>query len=139
IWQAQHNFIYLDFVRAIHERDIRWHRTDGFWIEQLDANTGPLLLPLWFAGLLFLMLARSMRPYRVLAWIYVIALILFAMSRGRGYYVAPAYPMLLAAGAVAFQEWLDRLRAAPARALRVCAWGMLALACAGGAIVALPL
>jgi 4-amino-4-deoxy-L-arabinose transferase-like glycosyltransferase len=139
LWQARHDFVYLDFVRHIHERDIRWHRTDGFWVEQLYANSGPLLLPLWAAGLLFLACAQSMRPYRVLAWIYVIALILFAVSRGRGYYVAPAYPMLLAAGAVAFQVWLDRLRVAPARALRGGAWAMLALACVSSAVVALPL
>jgi len=139
LWQVQHDFIYLDFVKHIHERDIRWHRTDGFWVQQLYANTGPLLLPLWCAGLLFLTFARAMRPYRVLAWIYVIALILFAVSRGRGYYLAPAYPMLLAAGAVAFEQWLDRLRAAPARALSGGAWAVLALACVTSAVLALPL
>jgi len=139
LWQIQHDFVYLDFVRHIHERDMRWHRTDGYWIEQLYANCGPLLLPLWVAGLLFLAFAPSMRRYRVLAWMYVIALILFAVTRGRGYYVGPAYPMLLAAGAVAFTLWLDRLRTAPARALRVGAYVVLGLACVSSAVVALPL
>jgi 4-amino-4-deoxy-L-arabinose transferase-like glycosyltransferase len=139
IWQAQHDFIYLDFVNHIHARDIRWHRTDGFWIEQLYSNAGPLLLPLWVAGLIYLALARSMRPYRVLAWIYVVALVLFALSRGRGYYMAPAYPMLLAAGSVALQEWIARLRATRARAVRVAT--CLALALAGGTsiLVAVPI
>jgi hypothetical protein len=139
IWQAQHDFIYLDFVNTIHARDIRWHRTDGFWLEQLYANTGPLLAPLWIAGLLFLSVARSMRPYRVLAWMYVISLLLFALSKGRGYYLAPAYPMLLAAGAVALQGWMDRLREVPARVVGAGAWIVLALALVGGAVVALPL
>ena len=139
VWQWRHDFIYLDFVRAIHARDIRWHRTDGFWIEQLYANAGPLLLPLWIAGLGFLALARSMRPYRVLAWLFVIALALFAISHGRGYYMAPAYPMLLAAGAVRLQAWLARLGARPARALRVGVYAVLALAIASGALVALPI
>jgi len=139
IWQAQHDFIYLDFVHHIHARDMRWHRTDGFWIEQLYANTGPLLLPLWLAGLAFLAFARSMRPYRVLAWLYVIALALFALSQGRGYYVAPAYPMLLAAGAVALQEWLARLRVAPARVVRAGTCVALALAGATGVLLAVPI
>lgn len=139
IWQAQHDFIYLDFVAHIHARDIRWHRTDGFWIEQLYANAGPLLLPLWLAGLIFLARSPSMRSYRLLAWMYVVALALFALSRGRGYYVAPAYPMLLAAGAVALQQWLAHLRDAPARAVRVGAWVALGLAAVSSAIVALPL
>ena len=139
IWQAQHDFIYLDFVKHIHARDIRWHRMDGFWIEQLYANTGPLLLPLWLAGLIYLALAQSMRKYRVLAWIYVVALVLFALSQGRGYYVAPAYPMLLAAGTVALQEWLARLRVAPARAVRVGACVALALAGATSVVLAVPI
>lgn len=138
IWQAHRDFIYLDFVRTIHERDIRWHRTDGFWIEQLFANTGPLLTPLWLAGLGYLAIAKSMRRYRVLAWLYVVVLVLFALSRGRGYYMAPAYPMLLAAGAVALEAWLARLRAGPARTLRAGAGAVLALALAVGALVTLP-
>jgi len=139
LWQVQHDFIYLDFVSTIHARDIRWHRTDGFWIEQLYANAGPLLLPLWFGGLVSLAFARSMRPYRVLAWMYVIALVLFALSRGRGYYLAPAYPMLLAAGTVALQSGLDHLRATPARAARAGAWVVLVLAGASSATIALPI
>lgn len=139
IWQAHHDFIYLDFVRSIHERDIRWHRTDGFWIEQLVSNTGPLLVPLWLGGLGFLTFAQSMQRYRVLAWTYVVTLLLFALSRGRGYYVAPAYPMLLAAGAVALQEGLARLRVRPARALRMAAYVALVLAFATSALVALQL
>lgn len=139
IWQMQHDFIYLDFVHAIHERDIRWHRTDGFWIDQLLGNAGPLSAPLWIAGFVYLVVADAMRPYRALAWMYVVALLLFAASRGRGYYVAPAYPMLLAAGAVAMQESLSRLRAAPARALQAAAASMLVCALAAGALVALPI
>jgi 4-amino-4-deoxy-L-arabinose transferase-like glycosyltransferase len=139
IWQVQHDFIYLDFVAHIHARDIRWHRTDGFWIEQLFANTGPLLLPLWLAGLIFLVRAQSMRAYRLLAWMYFVALALFALSRGRGYYVAPAYPMLLAAGAVALEQWLQHLRGKPSRAVRAGAWFAFGLSAASSAVVALPL
>jgi hypothetical protein len=36
----------------------------------------------------------------MLGWMYVIPLILFLAARGRDYYLCPAYPMLLAAGAV---------------------------------------
>ncbi len=139
IWQAQHDFIYLDFIRHIHERDIRWHRTDGFWIEQLYANAGPLSLPLWFGGLVYLAVAKAMRPFRVLAWIYGVALVLFSLSRARGYYLAPAYPMLLAAGAVALEAWLTNLRSGTVLALRVSVGGVLILALAAGAAVALPI
>lgn len=139
LWQAQHEFVYLDFVKTIHERDIRWHRTDGFWVEQLYANTGPLLLPLWLAGLGFLAFARTMRPYRVLAWIFAAALLAFAATRGRGYYLAPTYPMLLAAGAVALETWADKLRSRGRNAAYAASAVVLALAFASSAVLTLPI
>jgi hypothetical protein len=37
---------------------------------------------------------------------YAIVLILFVVARGREYYIAPAYPMLMAAGTVWGQSWI---------------------------------
>jgi hypothetical protein len=110
IWQFDHDFIALDFLRSIHARDVRIGRTDGFLLQQLYASTGPLLVPLWLAGLAWLVSAKEAAPYRLLAWWYVAALLLFAVAGGRGYYLAPAYPMLLAAGAVACEQWMARMR-----------------------------
>lgn len=138
IWQARHDFVYLEFVQHIHARDIRWHRTDGYWIGQLYANTGPLLTPLWLAGLGYLVLAKDAARYRILAWIYFVALVLFAFARGRGYYLAPAYPMLLAAGCVALERWLEPLRPRAARSVRVSAGLVMALAAASSAALGLP-
>ncbi len=39
---------------------------------------------------------------------FVIPLALFLLAKGRGYYLAPAYPILYAAGAVWGEEWLSR-------------------------------
>lgn len=35
VWQAHHHFVSLDFLRHIHERDIRWGRTKDFLPDQL--------------------------------------------------------------------------------------------------------
>ncbi len=35
LWQIQHDFISLDFLSAIHARDVEWGRTDNFLTEQL--------------------------------------------------------------------------------------------------------
>ncbi|MFZ6030642.1 MAG: hypothetical protein ACOYYS_23290 [Chloroflexota bacterium] len=47
----QHSFISLEFLQAIHARDIAWGRTDDFLPEQLLINANPFLLPVWVAGL----------------------------------------------------------------------------------------
>ena len=53
IWQCTHHFIALDFLRHIHERDIRIGRTAGFVIEQFFETTNVVTVPLWILGLLY--------------------------------------------------------------------------------------
>lgn len=139
LWQINHDFVYLDFVRHIHARDMAMGRTRGFFSQQLFANASVFTLPLWLAGLGYLMWARDAARYRALAWLYLIPLTLFALAQGRGYYMAPAYPMLLAAGAVASERWLASLRAHMARGLRITNWLLLGVAGASSAAMALPL
>ena len=49
------------------------------------------------------------RRYRLLAWMYLIPLTLFLVGKGRGYYLAAAYPMLIAMGAAASARWVTSL------------------------------
>jgi hypothetical protein len=51
---------------------------------------------------------RSSR-YRMLAWMYLIPLVIFWLAKGRGYYTAAAYPMLMAMGAAEIEGWLGAL------------------------------
>ena len=96
IWEAQHDFISLDFLKFIHARDVRIGRTDHFLIEQLYVPANVLTIPLWIAGLAVFF--RSKR-FRILGWMAVVPFVLFVIARGRSYYTAPLYPMLFAAGA----------------------------------------
>lgn len=98
IWEARHGFITLEFLQSIHARDVRIGRTDHFLIEQLLEPAHPLTIPLWIAGLVALFASRR---FRLLGWAVTVTFVLFVVARGRGYYTAPLYPMLLAAGATA--------------------------------------
>jgi hypothetical protein len=106
IWQIQHDFISLDFLSAIHARDIEWGRTDTFVLDQLYSTTNPFSLPLWIAGLVLCLFSTSMKRFRALGWMFVVTFLLLFFSKGRGYYVGPAYVMLFAAGSVWFEKWL---------------------------------
>jgi hypothetical protein len=66
---------------------------------------------------------------------YVIPFVLLLIAQGRSYYLAPAYPMLIAAGAVVWERWLARLSAARARLARGLTWAALA----AGGLFAVPL
>lgn len=109
VWQIQHQFISLDFLSAIHARDIEWGRTDSFLYDQLYVTANPFTLPLWVAGLIFCVIAPGGKRFRPLAWMYLATFVLMLVSRGRSYYVGPAYAMLLAAGAAWVEIWLHTL------------------------------
>jgi hypothetical protein len=106
IWQLRHDFISLHFLRHIHARDVAQGRANGFWFFQFVGCANRFAAPLWIIGLVGFL--RSPR-YRMLAWMYVIPLVIFWLAKGRGYYTAGAYPMLMAMGAVVIERWLAEL------------------------------
>jgi hypothetical protein len=108
-WQYQHHFITRDFLQYIHARDIRIGRTKDFLSEQLWVAANFVTIPLWIAGLVFYFFRDEGRRFRVLGWMFVVPFLLFVIAKGRGYYMAPAYPMLLAAGAVVLDQGIAEL------------------------------
>lgn len=106
IWQIRHDFISLHFLRHIHARDMGEGRAQGFVRDQFLICTNPFTVPLWIAGLVFFLRDRR---YRMLAWMYLVPFALFFFGNGRGYYLAAAYPMLMAMGAVAGARWVASL------------------------------
>jgi hypothetical protein len=107
VWQVRHGFISLHFLQHIHVRDVGEGRANGFLRDQFIICTNLFAAPLWIAGLVSFL--RSGR-YRMLGWMYVVTLALFLLGKGRGYYVAPAYPMLFAMGAATGEWWVKSLK-----------------------------
>jgi 4-amino-4-deoxy-L-arabinose transferase-like glycosyltransferase len=122
LWQAQHNFISLDFLSHIHARDVRQGRTTYFLPQQLEL-TG-LRFPLAMAGLYFCF-SRDGKRFRMIGWMYVVTLLLFTIAKGRWYYMGPAYAMLYAAGAVWGEGWLATMSLGRAMAVRWAVWAAL--------------
>jgi hypothetical protein len=64
----------------------------------------PATLPLWLGGLLWLFASRDGRRHRAIGIVYLVTLAEFIILHGKSYYLAPAYPMLFAAGGVAVER-----------------------------------
>ena len=133
IWQARNHFIYLDFVRHIHARDVAQGRARGFLPGQLKLTL--YALPLAIAGLWFSWRSGRFRP---IVWMYMVPLVLFLIAQGRDYYLAGAYPMLYAAGAVWLEGWVPSLRRGGARVVRW-SFAMLVVDAAIAASLTLPI
>jgi hypothetical protein len=139
LWQIQHHFASLAYMRSIHARDVAHGSTDYFLLNQLWKVANPIALPLWLAGLWYLFGRPEGRRYRMLGWMYVITLVAFLVARGRDYYLAPAYPMLIACGAAWGEQWLASRSARAVAEVRRTTWISLATATVCASALTLPI
>jgi len=126
IWEFQNHWVSLNFLASIHSRDVQAGQARSFLIDQILFNLNPVMLFLVIAGLYNFLFAKIGQRYRVLGWMYVVPFILFLLAQGNGFYLAPAYPMLAAGGAVWWEGRLTHM-ANPrgARAWRWATWSVL--------------
>jgi hypothetical protein len=66
----------------------------------------PLSALIWLPGLGFLLFHREAKPFRFLGFTYLAFLAVMMALHGKDYYLAPIYPMLLAAGSVFWEKFL---------------------------------
>lgn len=105
IWQYQHNWPLLHHMDELRETQLRYLSPADFIKDQFL-----MLLPLtlvWIAGLVWLLKNPS---YRFLGIIYLTVIILLMLGSGKSYYALGAYPMLLAAGASAWESFSQKRR-----------------------------
>ncbi len=67
----------------------------------------PFTLPIWLAGVAFTLLRTAGRPFRFLGWTFVLLFGASLLGQAKAYYVAPIYPIMFAAGAVATERFIE--------------------------------
>jgi Dolichyl-phosphate-mannose-protein mannosyltransferase len=126
-WQIVHGWPTLEFIRNA-SRDKMQANTPLQFVADQALKMNPLTLPVWLAGLVWLLFARGAARFRPLAVSFLtVAAILMLNGTSRSGYLAAAYPALFAAGGVAIERGVQR------RAWRAV---MLAVLLAGGAALA---
>jgi hypothetical protein len=139
IWQIQHNFISLDFLSSIHARDVEIGRAAGYLLEQFAFCANPFFIPLWVTGLYHYFFKEDGKRFRLIGWMYVIPFLIYLISQGRSYYLAPTYPMLLAMGAVVWERRLLSASADKAKSMLRRTWGFVAAGTLVSGALALPI
>ena len=105
IWLARHGFPFLEFERHARLDAGRLARGPLDFVADQILIMNPLLAPLWLGGLTFLLRAERAKPYRFMGWTFLGVFMGLLALQAKNYYVAPAYPALFAAGAVALEAW----------------------------------
>jgi 4-amino-4-deoxy-L-arabinose transferase-like glycosyltransferase len=107
IWQVRHHYPTLEDLENVKRSGKNVVLSPLRFVQEQILFLHPVLLPVWLAGLGSLLFGRLSRM-RVLGWTYLALLALMIAGKAKNYYLAPIYPMLFVAGAVAIEDWLDR-------------------------------
>ncbi|MBV6439833.1 MAG: hypothetical protein EPGJADBJ_01487 [Saprospiraceae bacterium] len=107
VWQWHYNFPVVHHMEELARNQLDNVQPVHFLLDQFLFH-GPGTL-LWLAGLIFLLRAPAMRPYRLLGWFYVALLLIFLALNGKSYYTLGAYPVLFSAGAVWWERFLKNV------------------------------
>jgi hypothetical protein len=112
LWNIHYHWPFLELMRNIKAegRDVVLPAGQYFFQQTLLVN--PLTAPVWLTGLIALFFSARLKSYRVLAWSYLVCYSVFFVLHGKNYYLAPIYPMLLAAGVVVIEFAIDSSRRA---------------------------
>lgn len=131
IWQWQNGFPTHEDLRNVRETGKNVALAPIAFLAEQVLIMHPVTLPIWLVGLGSL-LAGGARRFRFLGIIYLVLLGIMMALKGKSYYLAPAYPMLLAAGAV---SW-GRFVAGPGRLRRIARVAVPGIVIAAGATFA---
>jgi len=108
VWQAENGWPFVAHTAVLAaEKNIPL--SPGPFLLQEVLTLGPASAPVWIAGVAAFAFWPRFARWRwvVVSWVLLIAAAV--IGRGRPYYLAPAYPLLMAGGAVALEAWLPRL------------------------------
>ncbi len=107
-WNIQHHFPFLELQANIARSGRNVPMPPLRFLGESALSMLPLSLPIWLAGLWHYLFSAEGRPFRALGWAWLITAGIIMLLNPRTYYLFPAFPILFAAGGVAWERWLAR-------------------------------
>ncbi len=109
VWQSAHGWPQLEVLRhAATEKNVLVGPV-AFFLQQL-LMMNPLATPIWIAGLVYLLISPETARLRWYGYTYFILSALYLVLGAKVYYLAPIYPVLIAAGGVPIERALRSVR-----------------------------
>jgi 4-amino-4-deoxy-L-arabinose transferase-like glycosyltransferase len=136
IWQGRHGWPQLDVSSSIAAGGSASSQPRWALLPFQFLLVSPVLTPVWIAGLVGLLRRDRLRPFRLFAVAWIALVLVFLATGGKPYYLAGMFPVLLAAGALETDAWLER--GIPRRRFALL-WSLVALSAVASAFIALPL
>jgi len=104
LWNIHNHWPFVQLMHNIREdgRDVVFPLPQYFFQQMLLVS--PFTFPIWIRGLVVFFVSARFKPYRAFGWCYLVCFTVFFLLHGKTYYLAPVYPVLLAAGAVVVES-----------------------------------
>ncbi len=124
VWQALHGFPFAELVRNAGDKDIAISPLAFLANQILVFN--PLFAPIWLSGLIAPFVRRDLAAVRFVAIAFSISAVTIVAEHGKDYYLAAAYPSILAIGGVALERVIRNARVRSAYLLAAVAVALIA-------------
>lgn len=106
-WQWRNDWPTPEFIRNATQHKILAKSISDYFLGQL-VDMHPIVAPIWIGGIIYGLLGRSVKAFRILSIVFIAVFALLALRGGKVYYLSPAFPPVLALGAL----WAERATAA---------------------------
>jgi len=110
LWNIQHHFPFLELQENIRRSGRNVDLSPIAFFGQEVLTMLPLTLPIWLAGLWHYLFTTAGKPFRALGWAWLFTAAVVLVLNPRIYYLWPAFPILMAAGGVRWENWLANAR-----------------------------
>ena len=109
IWNLTHDFAHLEFMRNAAERKYGGLSPLSLILDMI-LIFNPLSVLIWVPGIIFYFFKKNSRIFRPLGYIWLTTfIILFINWHSKAEYLAPAFQILFAGGAVMIVKWNSRI------------------------------
>lgn len=104
VWNITHNFATLEFIH--NASSIKYASQNPLnFLSDMILVMDPLALPVWLAGIYFFFFNKEGKKYRLVGYLFLISFFILIINwHSKAEYLAPAFPMLFAAGGVMFER-----------------------------------
>jgi len=107
LWQSSHGWYFLSYASTYAGRTTHASPVLEFlWHQLLPNNLASL--PVWLTGLIMLLFRKQWAAYRFFGFCYLILCLAIFFLGGQFYFMIPMYGVLIAAGSVGIERWLDK-------------------------------
>ena len=104
IWNITHDFAHIEFIRSATEYKYNELTPADFISGQL-LLPGPVSILVWLPGLVYLIISRELKKYRILGIIFISTVVILVLNwHSKAEYLAAAYPVVYAGGGVFIEK-----------------------------------